>query len=448
MTKNLFLLFCIYFFVVQAGIAGLLTGNSIFYQLGAINAGAILLISIFYAMFTNPTKDAENHNKKKIATPLPPENKSEKVSGTPLLKGGDPDTSGSGGSQVAEKQEEKKVDKPLAEKTTEKSSIQKIVPPTSTTATRRRKKGNGAGQRRILLITLIITVAINFIVWEFFTYRSPLLAIFAGFVLFLIIGKFLDIRGFAKTNRLLSTRIYYLLLLASIGYARAYFSDNEEIIEQYIPELRNQNPFQPQITTPPIQTNEQETSLTTGDYIYEWAGQVLSGDRQQLINTPENSTGTDIDTDNNTTDGPSTGTNQLSGGFTPIATGNETTPTENTPNIPTEIKNITMIEAIKHVIDQNNIPLSTKTNVTFSTMSTSNSNYSYFLTAYEKRMIGKNTEPNNQISCETYIVIKGIGAGRSVGNYSDIKDAYRKKAQELNQLNGCSKGGRVTTATL
>jgi hypothetical protein len=52
MTKNLFLLFSLYFFVVQAVIVGILTGNPLFYKLGAINAGAILIISLLYALFT------------------------------------------------------------------------------------------------------------------------------------------------------------------------------------------------------------------------------------------------------------------------------------------------------------------------------------------------------------------------------------------------------------
>ena len=107
-----------------------------------------------------------------------------------------------------------------------------------------------------------------------------------------------------------------------------------------------------------------------------------------------------------------------------------------------------MMEAIKYVIDTNAIPLSTKTDISFTTLSKSHTDYAYFKTAYEKRMIGKNTDPVKQISCETYMVIKGLGEGRSVGSYTDVKVAYRRKAEELGKLNGCSKGGWVTTATL
>ena len=106
------------------------------------------------------------------------------------------------------------------------------------------------------------------------------------------------------------------------------------------------------------------------------------------------------------------------------------------------------MDAIQYVLTQNRIPLSTKTDIAFNYVSKSHENYAYFKTAYEKRMIGKNTEPGKQISCETYIVIKGLAENRSVGSYSDIKAAYRKKATELEKLNGCTQGRFVTTATL
>jgi hypothetical protein len=98
-----------------------------------------------------------------------------------------------------------------------------------------------------------------------------------------------------------------------------------------------------------------------------------------------------------------------------------------------------MMDAIKHIIEVNAIPLSTKTDITFTSVSKTSSNYPYFKTAYDKRMIGKNTDPSKQISCETYIVIKGLGEGRNVGNYTDVKIAYWNKAEELGKLNGCKK---------
>jgi hypothetical protein len=103
------------------------------------------------------------------------------------------------------------------------------------------------------------------------------------------------------------------------------------------------------------------------------------------------------------------------------------------------VKDVTMMDAIIHVIDTNAIPLSATTDITFTSVSKTSNNYAYFKTAYEKRMIGKNTDPSKQISCETYMVIKGLGEERAVGSYTDVKAAYWQKAQELEKLNGCRK---------
>ncbi|MDR0651036.1 MAG: hypothetical protein LBG59_06695 [Candidatus Peribacteria bacterium] len=131
-----------------------------------------------------------------------------------------------------------------------------------------------------------------------------------------------------------------------------------------------------------------------------------------------------------------------------VSTGTLTPTTGTTLPAKTEVTNITMMEALKHVIDTASLPLSTKMDVDFTSIGKDNDDYAYFKTAYEKRMIGKTTDPSKQISCETYMVIKGLGENWQVGSYTDIKAAYRKKAEALNKLNGCTKGGRVTSATL
>jgi len=107
-----------------------------------------------------------------------------------------------------------------------------------------------------------------------------------------------------------------------------------------------------------------------------------------------------------------------------------------------------MLDAIKHTIDTNNIPLSTKTNSTFTYIKSNSPDYAYFKTAQEYGMIGKATDPSKQISCETYQVIKGLAEKWNVGSYTDIKAAYRKKAESLDKLNGCKKGGWVNSTTL
>jgi hypothetical protein len=401
MTKNLFLLFVLYFFVVQAAIIGFLTGDIVYYQLAGINAIAIFLISLLYSLFTGNSE--KKQTKKKEPSKEEPKPTTKPQEHTTIQP------------EATEKIE-------IAEKIT----VQKIVQPIPNTRKKAPRKTKAYGQWRLFLITIIIAALLNYTAGEFLTYRSPLLALVIGFIIFIIIGKILDLNGFSSIIKLPTTRIYYLLILLGVGYAGIYSSGKEALIEPYIPELRGSGDYE-------IQTPKTETLGTKNnpDYIFEETGEVLSG-----TNISE------VQLSGTTLSGAQLSGTTLSGGTTTTGeksnlTGTTTTGAET--QTPTETKNVTMMDALKHVITANNIPLSTKTDLTFSNVSKSNENYTYYKTAYEKRMIGKNTDPFKQISCETYIVIKGLAENRTIGNYNDIKDAYRKKAEELGKLNGCKK---------
>jgi len=75
MKKNLFLLFSIYFFVLQPLVIGVLRGQANFFRLGAINLVAIILIGILYNTVDNMTDETKENEKKPIAI-----NKEAKVS--------------------------------------------------------------------------------------------------------------------------------------------------------------------------------------------------------------------------------------------------------------------------------------------------------------------------------------------------------------------------------
>lgn len=433
MTKNLFLLFSIYFFVIQAAILWYLTTDPTYYKLAGINAVAIFLISFVYQLCTkSPKKESKTSEKKSpILSEKAPEihkeaslsSKENEIESHKIVK--------------TEKAE------PTKETFAEKTSVPKMVHPVTPSPKRRKKKNNRRGQRIIFFLTIAIAIAIHlFITCEFLTYRSPILCLIIGFILFLIIGKILDVNGFTKTTKLITSRLYYFILLLSLGYAGMYMYGQGEIIEQYIPELGCQTAV-PSTNDKNNQINKEETDIKksdfdNNDYIYEGSWEILSG----FSEIEEITSGTTSEIN------PiGSGSNPWTGQITQTTSGTNN-PTINEPDTSVEITNITMVDALKHIIDANAIPLSTKTDVSFSSLTSSNEDYKYFKTAYEKRMIGKNTEPYKQISCETYIVIKGLAENRSVGNYTDIKAAYRKKAEELNKLNGCQKGGRVTSATL
>lgn len=111
-------------------------------------------------------------------------------------------------------------------------------------------------------------------------------------------------------------------------------------------------------------------------------------------------------------------------------------------------KELTMLEAIKYVLEKNAIPLSTAKNVKFKYLATTDEDYPYMKTALEKRMIGSTTDPKMPISCDIYMVIKGLAENWTVGATSDVKAAYWELAVAKDVLKGCQKGARLTYGNL
>lgn len=109
---------------------------------------------------------------------------------------------------------------------------------------------------------------------------------------------------------------------------------------------------------------------------------------------------------------------------------------------------VTMLDAIKHLIQVNAIPLSTSKTVRFTYVAQSSEAYPYMKTALEKKMIGSTTNPETLISCDVYMVMKGLAEGRTVTRTSDVKADYWKAATQREELNGCLKGARLTVANL
>lgn len=97
----------------------------------------------------------------------------------------------------------------------------------------------------------------------------------------------------------------------------------------------------------------------------------------------------------------------------------------------------TMMDALIYLMDYYNVELYTKKDITFTYVSVKNPYYTEFRTAYEKRLIWKNTNPSKRVLCETYIVMKWLLEWWEIDKTLDIKSAYRKKAVSSDQLNDC-----------
>lgn len=101
----------------------------------------------------------------------------------------------------------------------------------------------------------------------------------------------------------------------------------------------------------------------------------------------------------------------------------------------------TFRDVIKYLLADEN--LITTTNVSFQNISKTDSDYKYFRTAYDKRMIWSDLNPNKNPSCETFVVMKWLAQWWNVWSYSDVKQAYRKYASSHNALPGCKYGSYI-----
>ena len=109
---------------------------------------------------------------------------------------------------------------------------------------------------------------------------------------------------------------------------------------------------------------------------------------------------------------------------------------------------VSYLSAIKHLIATYNIPLSKSKSSKFTYVDTTSPDYPYMKTALEKRMIGTAVNPNDIISCDVYMVFKGLALNWAIEKTANLKNDYRNVAENKGLLNGCVKGAKLTTANL
>ena len=109
---------------------------------------------------------------------------------------------------------------------------------------------------------------------------------------------------------------------------------------------------------------------------------------------------------------------------------------------------VSYISAIKNLIATYNIPLSKSKSSKFTYVDQTSPDYPYMKTALEKRMIGTAVNPNDIISCDVYMVFKGLALNWAIEKTSNLKNDYRNVAENKGLLNGCVKGAKLTTANL
>lgn len=95
----------------------------------------------------------------------------------------------------------------------------------------------------------------------------------------------------------------------------------------------------------------------------------------------------------------------------------------------------TFTDVLKFLLKDTTLLRDTK--VAFQNISKTNPDYPYFRTAYEKKMIWTDIQPNQKPSCETFVVMKWLAEWWSVWTYSNIKQAYWQYASTNGKLPDC-----------
>ena len=127
----------------------------------------------------------------------------------------------------------------------------------------------------------------------------------------------------------------------------------------------------------------------------------------------------------------------------PVVEQKPETTTTNSPS-----SQVTIIEAIKHLVKTYNIPLSKSTSSKFTYVSKSSSIYPYMKTALEKRMIWTTTNPDMIVSCDVYMVMKWIAEWWNIAKSAELKENYWNVAESKWMLNWCTKWSKLTYANL
>lgn len=188
-------------------------------------------------------------------------------------------------------------------------------------------------------------------------------------------------------------------------------------------------------------TNEDTDTSLSGDML---SGDILSGDVLSWQTSP------DVSLTGETTPDyiPSEPINE------PQAPATDTFAPSEEPQAPTYTTalpsqgTLNYSQVIPYLVEQYSLKNTSGKSYNFANVSRSNILYTPFNIAASKAMIGENINPITKVSCNTYLVLKGIAAGWSVSYTGTPQPAYRAKAVELWQVNGCTDGAFVTKATL
>jgi hypothetical protein len=324
-------------------------------------------------------------------------------------------------------------------------TIPKIVQPLwaawHSVTKKKRKKEVSYGQWVVMLVTLMVAWVIAYTLWEFLENWWIAIALFLGWILYLIIWKLFDINGFYAARKLFTNWLYVLMILVWIWYW--IYSMQKEGLASFLPQNWADRISSYTSGLLDVDWDSDTDDNTWAIYLFEWTGEVITDTWDIVLDSTwdieaqtwiiENTVWIDtwiIENAEPVADAQNL-ESQVVAQPEPVV---EPVPTSEDLD-----REVTRWEAIKHLLQW--YTLSKKTDKSFTYVAKSNELYPYFKTAHEKAMIWTDVNPNKRISCETYMALKWILEWWSVNIYdrSQTRVIYWNKANELGKTNGCGR---------
>ncbi len=279
-------------------------------------------------------------------------------------------------------------------------------------------------------MVLVIGVFGSLYMWV--VWIGVLLSLLVGFVFFVVWTNISKDKGSVSVWNMWYTKIYEVLLVVCLCFVCLYavFFGTRLIIQDL---NKIQNQISEGIGIHKIENVGQIDVFTWDDILSNGTGEVLTNsliDDQQV----DNQTGLlNLDPDIFV----STGNSSLDTGDTDVDSRLSVA------------QNPTLMDTLIYLMDRYNVDLSVGTGTKFKYVTPNNPYYAQFKTAYDKKLIGSASNPSNRVICDSYMVMKGILEWWNVNqNASDLVAEYRRVATAKWVLNGCKKWFYINNVNL
>lgn len=429
--KGLVMTLVAYFFIIQAFIAWAIWQDSHFYTLGCINLIFFILFFFWISAFKG---DWDKKQEKGINYPIVKEKiEQERVVSEPVV-------AQSVAEEPAAVEESESFRRVRTERPISESNIEYIKTKINRAKRKPLREWSPVYRFLVFLIAVFWLWGILYAFWDSLDFIA--LTIWALAMLIFIWVCFKSANLWRKS---LFSSIYFLLffLVLLIGVYWMIFSADKlkESISTFFDGVKGDEVV--------MSGNNQENEEDTG-FLFEATGSVInfSLSWESIYSTWETLTGEQIVPEVTNTPAAETTNTEVSEQKVeqPVQAVKEEKTETTTANNPTS--QVTIIEAIKHLVKAYNIPLSKSTSSKFTHVSKSSSMYPYMKTALEKRMIWTTTDPNMIVSCDVYMVMKWIAEWWNIAKSENLKENYWNVAESKWLLNWCTKWSKLTYANL